>query len=543
MPFHFKALILVFVITVAAFAVAKPVFVRFMDEDVFIRRRNLWLALTLAAFLIPNFWLFMLVAAALMLAAAVKDPNPAALYMFLLLVLPPLREELPTLGVINQIFGLDHLRLLSLVVLWPAALKMRSPADPYGLRSFGGVSPQRLMAADVLLLLFLALQVVLTFPHESMTASARRVFLMVLETLLPYFVISRLCRSREMIVEAMAAFTLSACVLAPLALVEAVQGWILYAGLEERWGAPHMIGYLKRGDYLRAQVTGGHSIVLGYAMAVAFGCWLYLQTRVHETKWRWLGFVGLVVGLAATFSRGPWVGAVAVLLLFLGLGPNAGSRTMKAVGVLAVLAAIAAVTPLGSRIVEHLPFVGTVDEGSVEYRQRLAEMSWMVVLQNPLFGEPHFVQYMEELRQGEGIVDLVNAYAAFALSYGLVGLSLFVGFFLAVAVGCWRAVRRCAAIDFDFSMVGAALLACIGGALVMIATTSNYLSIPYVYWSLAALACAYARVAQQEQGASTEPYPAMSAPPWGAARPSAWATPAPAQGWRAGAGDSSHSST
>ena len=504
MPFHFKALILVMVLTSITFALAKPLFIKFMTEDIFVRRRNVWLGLTLAAFLIPDFWLFVLVAIVIIWVGAAKDPNPAALYMFLLLALPPIREDIPTFGLINQIFGLDHMRLLSLVLLLPTALKMQSLADPYGIRALDSAAPRRLMAADILILMYAGLQLIMQFPNESVTASLRRILLLGIDVLLPYFVISRLCRTRALIVEAMAAFVLAAVVIVPLAAAEFVQGWILYAGLQERWGATHMIGYLKRGDYLRAQVTAGHSIVLGYAMSVAFGCWLYLPSRILGLGWRWLGFLAIVAGLVATLARGPWVGAVSILLMFLALGPNVANRSMKALGFLVVVAAVVAATPLGDRVIDHLPFVGSMDEGSVDYRRRLGEMSWILVLQNPVFGSPYFMQYMEELRQGEGIIDLVNVYAAIALSYGLVGLGLFLGFFGVIALNCLRAVRRFVSVDADLSMMGAGLLACIGGILVMIATTSNYLSITYIYWSLAALAYAYAQLSPNEAPSRTD---------------------------------------
>lgn len=499
MPFHFKALILVMLLTLPTFAIAKRLFTNFMTEEVFVRRRNIWLALTLAAFLIPNFWVFVPVAAAIIAVGTFKDPNPAALYFFLLLALPPIQEDIPTFGLVKQLFTLDHLRLLSLVLLLPTAFKLMGDRSPKGVPGAYEPTTRRLHVADILVLLYVATQMVLQFPYESLTASVRRGLLLGIDVLLPYFVISRAVRTREMIVEALAAFALAAVILVPLAAVEFVKGWVLYAGLEERWGAAHMISYLKRGDFLRAQVTSGHSIVLGYAMAVALGFWFYLQTRVAEKGWRWLTFVTLLSGLVFTLARGPWVGAVVMVLLFLALGPNAASRSLKALGLLLVLTAIASATPWGDRITEHLPFIGTVDEGTIDYRKRLAETSWLLIWQHPLFGSPYFMQYMEELRQGEGIIDIVNVYASVALSFGLVGLSIFVSSFAAIGLSCFRAVRRFTSIDHDFSMLGAGLLACMGGVLVTIATTSNYLSIPYIYWALAGLALVYVRLAQANE--------------------------------------------
>jgi O-antigen ligase len=500
MPFHFKAFVLVMAITSVMFALTKPLFIRFMAVEDYARRRNLWLALTLWAFLIPNFWAYMLVAAVLIGFTASRDSNPAALYLFLLLAVPPIRESIPTFGLVKAIFGLDHLRLLSLVLLLPAAIKLAGPGDSYGAGVWpDGTRKRGVQSPDIFVLLYFAVQVMLMFPYESVTASVRRMLLLSIDMLLPYFVLSRVCRSREMIIDAMASFCLALVVLAPLAAAEFAKGWILYAGLEERWGAGYMMGYVKRGDYLRAQVTGGHAIVFGFAMAIGFGFWLYLQSRVDSKAWRRVGALALLTGLIATLARGPWVGATATLLCFLALGPNPVARSMKAVAAVAAIGGIALATPYGANIIDHLPFIGTVNDETVAYRQRLAEISWMLVQQNPFFGTPYYMAYMEELRQGEGIIDIVNTYAGIALSYGLVGLAFFGGIFLTSVQRCWTAIRSFAGEDPDFSLMGAGLLACIVGVLVMIATTSNYLSIPYVAWSLAGLAFAYAQLSRMPQ--------------------------------------------
>jgi len=289
---------------------------------------------------------------------------------------------------------------------------------------------------------------------------------------------------------------LSLIVLVPLALSEFVRGWILYAGLEERWGTDPMLGYLMRGDYLRAQVTAGHSIVLGYAMAIALGFWLFLQSLVASRGWRWLALLTLLVGLVVTLARGPWLGALLVVLSFFALGPNGLSRSIKAIAALVVVGGIVLASPYADKVIAFLPFVGNLNEETIGYRQRLAEVTWLLVQQNPVLGTPYFSNYMEELRQGQGIIDIVNTYAVIALGYGLVGLGLFVGVFGLLAMKCIKAARRLLDVDPAFSMMGASLVACILGNLLIIATASNYLSIPYLYFALAGLTAAYLRLSE-----------------------------------------------
>ena len=68
---------------------------------------------------------------------------------------------------------------------------------------------------------------------------------------------------------------------------------------------------------------------------------------------------------------------------------------------------------------------------------------------------------MESLRQGEGIIDLVNTYEQIALSRGLTGVFLYLGPYL---IALWLAFglsRRSARLDADLSLLGAVLVACI----------------------------------------------------------------------------------
>ena len=199
-------------------------------------------------------------------------------------------------------------------------------------------------------------------------------------------------------------------------------------------------------------------------MAMALGMWLYLQGRVASRAWRLIGFLALGPGLVVALARGPWVGAAAVVVVYLSLGPRAGSRLLKGLSALGGLSGLIAVTPWGAKIVAFLPFVGTVDANTIYERQQLAETSWYLIQQNPVFGSPYFLAYMEDLRNGEGIIDLVNTYATIALSFGLVGAGLFVGIFATLVWKSFAIIRYFSHVDPDTSLMGSALVACIAGS-------------------------------------------------------------------------------
>lgn len=503
MPFHYKALIVVFVLATIVFLLAKPVFASVMSAEDFARRRNTWLVLCAAVFLSPSFWIFFLVAVPTVLYAAKRDSNPAALYLFLLLAVPPLREEIPTLGIVRQIFPMDHLRMLSLFLLLPVAAGIFRRADAPSYDP-SGVPRRGLTMADKLLLAYVVLQFVLLLPYESPTTSLRRLVLLGVDILLPYFVISRACKSKAMIVEAMAAFALGAMLLVPPALYEVYIHGTLYQGVEERWGSPLLFVYLARGEFFRAQVTAGHSITLGYLFSIALGFWLYLRSRLAPRSMTLLGLVGLVVGLGVTFARGPWLGAAVLVVVFLALGPNGGSRLLK-LGLAAIVGiGVALMTPLGPKIIDYVPFLGSAGEETLDYRARLAEQSWNLIQANPFFGNPYYMMYMEDLRQGQGIIDMVNSYAGIALSVGLVGLAFFLAFLLNVAWTAATTARRTVAYDPDFALVGASLVACLICTLAVIATTSFHLATAFVTWALAGLTVRYVQLGRESLSADVE---------------------------------------
>ena len=120
----------------------------------------------------------------------------------------------------------------------------------------------------------------------------------------------------------------------------------------------------------------------------------------------------------------------------------------------------------------------------------------LVIQQNPWFGTFNALSnpLMEQLRQGEGIIDLVNTYIAVALTYGVVGLALFVGAFGSAAFGVWRVHRRLGPKDdAESEHLARALLAVLAAIMITIVTVSPINTIPPVYWSFIGIAVAYAR--------------------------------------------------
>jgi O-Antigen ligase len=499
MVYTAEELIFVAGIGLLIFQLAKPIFLRFSEERDYARRRNIWLALTVTAFLSPNFWLFTLVAIPLIIWGSRKDKNPVALYLILLHVIPPLPIDIPIPG-LKSLFSLDNYRLLSLCILIPAALRLRKSADTARIR---GIS-----AMDVLLVGYGALQVVLYVPpdlpnhvilQDSFTNELRSTLLFFVDTYILYYTVSRSCSNRELITEAQAAFCLSCLVMAALAVFESLRHWLPYTDIAVRWsGDPHYGYYAGRIGLVRAQVSAGNNSPLAYMLATACGFWLYLQSHV-VSKLRRAAVAGLLwLGLLATFSRGPWLGAALIYAVVGALRTRKLSKLVKgAAGALLALGALS-LTPFGERIIALLPFsagsAGDEASSSIAYRQRLLERSWDLLTQYPFFGDQLAYQHLNDMRQGFGIIDMVNTYVEVGVFHGFVGLGMFVGFILIALVGAYRIAKKMTPRDFDLALLGFALVGCIIGTLLMLGTCSFILGYEKLLYVISGLAAAYANL-------------------------------------------------
>jgi hypothetical protein len=435
-------------------------------ED-FSRRRFVWFILTIVSFMSPNFWLYALVAVPMLLWANRTDSNPIALYLFLLHVIPPVGAIIPVLGN-NGLFEIDNYRMLAFCVLLPASIRYRKSEIDGAAKAFG--------AMDILLLAFGALHVALytapDLPHhfmipDSPTNALRRAVLYLIDIYLLYYAVSRICQSRKQLQDAVASFCLGCAVMAALAMFERTRNWLLFVNIASRW------------------------IALGYLLVIAFGFWLGLKSQLEERMQRVGATLLFWGGLWGAFSRGGWLGGAVVFFTFNAVGPRAVSRVVKGTAVALALGALIAASPLGDAILDLLPKTG---QPADEYRHRLAERGWELVLAHPFFGDQFPWPKMEDLRQGEGIIDIVNTYLGVALNYGLVGLFLFLGFILIGLTKTYLRVRDLAQSDPEFALFGASLIACIVGTLIMIDSSSFILGCEKMFYVLGGLAAAYARL-------------------------------------------------
>jgi O-antigen ligase len=519
MSSNIKALIVVVGIGAAVLWLAKPIALRFSSAADYHRRSALWFVLTIAAFLSPNFWWFVLLAAPLLLWGTFADSHPVALYLFLLQVVPSIFVSIPVIG-INKLFDLDIGRLMSICILIPAIWRLRGAGPAAGARGFE--------LADLLLLGYGVLQTAIFVKpdvatlgshvvlSDSLTNALRRAFLYFLDVYVIYYAVRRYCTTPRAIAEALAALCLCCAITAPIAIFESLRHWLLYNGIAADWSQdPALRVYLMRDHVLRAQAASGDPLALGYLLAIGCGVSLYLWQHADATARKCAAVLALWLGLLAAYSRGPWLGAVAIYLTYAAVTPQRLSSLLKTGGILFAAAVALLLSPFGGKIMAVLPFFGgTVDSSNYLYRRALVSESWQLIRQHPWFGDPNAYTQLADLRQGQGIIDLVNSYLQVVLFYGLVGLALFVGVILVPLKRTYRVARSYAHSDPDLARLGAALVACIVGTLLMLADCSFLFTYAKLYFVLAGLGVAYARFGALHQlvAASTASVPTTAQP-------------------------------
>lgn len=485
MPEHFRALAVILAIATVVFVAFKnPASSLLATSGEFARRRNLWYGITLAVFLAHNFWIFILLTAVLLIATSSGDKNKVGLVLFVLLAVPMMRDEVPGIGGIRYLFDMEYFRLISLVVLVPAFFR---ELGTYSWKHFNEAPPDKFIYA------YLILNMILLFLAGSLTGTMRTGFLFFIDVFVPYAVASRLIKDAATLRAALASYVIGAMIIAGVGTFEFSKSWLLYSTLEQYLGVNWSLGsYLRRGESLRAMGTAGQAIPFGYAMAVGFCLMLGLK-RYFSNKIIWLfGICLLGAGLISSYSRGPWLGAAAGFLIFSLTGPQKSKNAANLIFVAVIAGFGLALSPLGEKLFESV----TVESGSYDYRERLLEISISVMLANPFFGawDSVYSPAMQELKQGQGIIDIVNTYVSIALKCGLVGLFLFTGFFFLVLRGISRRMRSISDKHSEEMDLGRGLLAAMACMLVTIFTVSSITIVPVLYYLFAGLAVAYARI-------------------------------------------------
>ncbi len=320
----------------------------------------------------------------------------------------------------------------------------------------------------------------------------------------------------------MACFAMGLAVMGVIGAFETARHWLLYESLRIPLGVPlaeigtYLVRETDDGGLLRSYTTSGHAIVFGFMCMLALTFHLALS-RHYAPRWLGAAVVAMLfAGFVAPVSRGPWLAGAIAIALGLSFGAGARQRLAWMAALLPLVIVGLLLHPQGQKIVDLLPFVGSVETGNITYRTLLIDRAMIVFWQNPIFGSLQFLYnpVLEEMRQGQGIIDIVNSYLGVALAYGLVGLLLFVAPLLYALVACWAVSRSAARSDADTEAVGRALATAMLSVLLAIGAVSHIFQLPVVQWWLFSLCVAFATHAPAwQRAAAARPASATAAPP------------------------------
>src|ERR1700730_100466 len=132
MPEKFKALIFVLALAVPAFYVAGRIVGSVITRREFAVWRNVWFAVTIAAFLSVNYFVYATILAMICLYLRAVGAASIALYFVMLLAVPPTIMSVGGFAGINRLIDLNDVIVLSAFLLLPLLLKTRGPRGVQG---------------------------------------------------------------------------------------------------------------------------------------------------------------------------------------------------------------------------------------------------------------------------------------------------------------------------------------------------------------------------------------------------------------------------
>lgn len=492
-----KALFVVGVLAAAAFVYARLAFGEIIPPSTIGRWRNVFIAVTAIAFLAPNYWMMLAVMSGAVLLLGASEKFRPALYLLLLFAAPAASKTVPGFGGINNFLELYPFNILAIIILFPLLLRPNETKGA-GAGAF----------ADACFIAYALVVFALAFRDTTVTDGVRRSTAFLLTAIPQYLVFSRIRWTVEKLRLATAALVVPLIALSAVAAAEVVLGWHLYANAVQSWDVAATLRYVERSGFLRAYGSIFGPIAFGLFLVVGLSLAPALLASAPKKRLASLSIPAIGAGLLATLSRGPWVGGALALAAYVATTRRSMTNLAKLSVAGTIGMAILAVSPFGGMIIGLLPFIGDIEENTIDYRQRLLEVGWTVVQKNPLFGSEGYMQTpaMQTLVQGQGIIDIVNTYLRIALDSGLIGLSLYlgaVGFSLLAAL---RAIAPARRLNDELSAYCQAYFAALLGLSVVLATTANTIAqVQEVTWVLCGVCVGLARavaLARREQDAA-----------------------------------------
>lgn len=407
------------------------------------------------AWMLPSPWLVYLVMLAWVPVFSGRLERVAGIYLFSLMLLPGLDQPIELGGLKLFDFGIhDALALGAAAAIFKDARKSRV------------ASGDDARVGLLLLVLVFAMARDSTFTHFMRTTTN-----VILDFGLPYYILSRGLAGVEAMRSAMRWLAASGAGLAGVLAYEVWHWWPMYNELYWRQSVPMVLIVKTRGAMLRAGGPFNEPTSIALVMAMClFALWL-LRQDFRTKALHMLLCVVTFVGLSAPQSRNAWIGlGLAILLadVFTGRWVALVRKIVPAAAAIGLIVVVASTSP------EWSESLGLSGQGSdtADYRRALLERGTEEFWKSPVLGYParELEQRLNDMRQGEGIIDYVNTYLWFGLFAGIGGVVVFVANMFGPLVQLWR--RRSVLDSIDALAPGAFVFGCMA----MLATTLFFTS-------------------------------------------------------------------
>lgn len=279
----------------------------------------------------------------------------------------------------------------------------------------------------------------------SATATLRQLVPLILTIWLPYYILSRSLNTVEDVRRFLLAFVLAGFVMAAVATVEARLHWLIYKQIEGLLNIRTLInGYSKqRAGMIRAPASFPESTSLATFLVLAFMAALALRdTFASRGKWLIVLFV-LLLGLMSANSRGAFIALAVGMVAWDLYTRRYGRLAIKLMGAGAVYL-FALTAAQFSAYFAAMVGKGSGTDVTAEYRVQLLHRGMEEIHKHPLLGQnmKAALDSLQDMRQGEGIVDLVNGYISYGLTLGYTGIIGLLMVFVSLCLAMFVARRK-----------------------------------------------------------------------------------------------------
>lgn len=263
----------------------------------------------------------------------------------------------------------------------------------------------------------------------------------------PFYLLSRALNTREDVRRFALAFACGGFVLAVVAIAESRFHWLLYKQIDTYLHLESRVNSYQqvRGGMLRAPASFPESTSLGAFLAAGSIAVLAMKSS-FATRGKWyIAVCVLLIGLIAPNSRNALIGVGIGFALF-NFYQRKWARLFTVAGVGAALYLMLLTAAQFSSYAANLVGKGSETQSSNDYRMLLFKRGMEEVQRHPVLGTTlkNALDNLQDIRQGQNIVDLVNGYITYGLTsgyMGMVGLLMVFVSLMAAMLGARRKLR------------------------------------------------------------------------------------------------------